>query len=239
MVMMHLVTITQLSSVFLANLYPRHSMVYRSLGCRLLLEGGFKHSSTRNPGEMIQFDKYFSDGLVQPPTRLPWYCRWLKSWNTWDVSNYNIHNGIIMGYCAYQLVQDFFHQQYEWQHAPVFPRPPIPLKPFTNDSTTIHSPGVLPGLWGVSTSWSASCEAPWDEVTMSHYASVGLVFSYNQLIARFYHRPKGIHQFWTVARTFRVLLFLKKRDCSIHHLRWTFQEVCFFNYFLATSTSYP
>ena len=56
MVMMHLVTITQLSSVFfLANLYPRHSMVYRSLGCRLLLEGGFKHSSTRNPGEMIQF----------------------------------------------------------------------------------------------------------------------------------------------------------------------------------------
>ena len=35
------------------------------------LGGGFKHFlfSPRNPGEMIQFNEYVSNGLVQPPTR--------------------------------------------------------------------------------------------------------------------------------------------------------------------------
>ena len=33
-------------------------------------DGGFKHFLVSPlPGEMIQFDLYFSDGLVQPPTR--------------------------------------------------------------------------------------------------------------------------------------------------------------------------
>jgi len=37
-----------------------------------ILGGGFKHFifSTRIPGEMIHFDEYFSNGLVQPPTRI-------------------------------------------------------------------------------------------------------------------------------------------------------------------------
>ena len=39
----------------------------------------------------------------------------------------------------------------------------------------------------------------------------GTGFLLYQLIARFYHRPKGIHHFWTLARTFRVLLFLKEK----------------------------
>ena len=33
--------------------------------------GGFKHLSfSPLPGEMIQFDSYFSNGLVQPPTHI-------------------------------------------------------------------------------------------------------------------------------------------------------------------------
>ena len=41
--------------------------MFRPKGCLRLLGGGFLFSTL--PGEMIQFDQYFSDGL-KPPTRL-------------------------------------------------------------------------------------------------------------------------------------------------------------------------
>ena len=46
--------------------------VARDLGKPMKLLGdGFKYFLFSSlPGEMIRFDEYFSDGLVQPPTRL-------------------------------------------------------------------------------------------------------------------------------------------------------------------------
>ena len=49
--------------------------------------------------------------FVHPSKKQLQYCWWLKSCTTWDVWN----PSPIKRYLSYQLVQDFFHQQYHFQ----------------------------------------------------------------------------------------------------------------------------